>query len=177
MDMIIPPRSEKYTAKDIGHYLVDNILNKTVTRRIFVGVNPVSDDFGTIDTTLELMQLKFLPSVMDRARELMIQVLPRPVRDCINNNYCICAENIETRTGNQSYIAFFFIANKNVGRIRKEIKKAKGIVHDMPCPTCNGKSLLRCGGCNFTRYCSTACQKVDWKCHKLHCKQLAASLL
>ncbi|KAI1792277.1 hypothetical protein LXA43DRAFT_1082220 [Ganoderma leucocontextum] len=30
--------------------------------------------------------------------------------------------------------------------------------------------LLRCSGCRTTFYCSEACQKSDWKAHKLRCK-------
>uniref|UniRef100_A0A7S0T3Y8 MYND-type domain-containing protein n=1 Tax=Mantoniella antarctica TaxID=81844 RepID=A0A7S0T3Y8_9CHLO len=35
------------------------------------------------------------------------------------------------------------------------------------------KQLSACGGCVSTRYCSRACQKDDWSCHKLICKSLA----
>lgn len=44
------------------------------------------------------------------------------------------------------------------------------------CPTCDGNNteLLKCSGCKVTYYCSTACQKADWKSHRTICKELAA---
>jgi len=35
----------------------------------------------------------------------------------------------------------------------------------------NGKSKL-CSACMTVRYCSTACQKADWKGHKIACRAL-----
>lgn len=40
-----------------------------------------------------------------------------------------------------------------------------------------GKKMrsMRCSGCKVAHYCSPACQKKDWKGHKLVCKELAVS--
>ncbi|GBE84710.1 hypothetical protein SCP_0606900 [Sparassis crispa] len=41
------------------------------------------------------------------------------------------------------------------------------------CSVCRGRGkpkLRACGGCKKVRYCSEACQKKDWKAHKLRCK-------
>ena len=42
------------------------------------------------------------------------------------------------------------------------------------CANCSGPgqpSLLSCGACKQTKYCSRACQKSHWKTHKLHCSK------
>jgi hypothetical protein len=42
------------------------------------------------------------------------------------------------------------------------------------CANCNGSgqpSLLSCGVCKQTKYCSRTCQKNHWKTHKLHCSK------
>lgn len=44
---------------------------------------------------------------------------------------------------------------------------------DPPCFICKNPRSSRCSGCANTRYCSTACQKKDWKTHKLVCKAFA----
>ncbi|EGT39727.1 CBN-SET-18 protein [Caenorhabditis brenneri] len=38
-----------------------------------------------------------------------------------------------------------------------------------------GEKLLRCGGCNFSMYCSKECQATAWLVHKPECKRLKAS--
>ncbi|CAO4361768.1 unnamed protein product [Caenorhabditis nigoni] len=38
-----------------------------------------------------------------------------------------------------------------------------------------GEKLLRCGGCNFSMYCSKDCQAIAWLVHKPECKRLKAS--
>ena len=42
---------------------------------------------------------------------------------------------------------------------------------DGVCQTCNHlrKATKQCTGCNIVRYCSVACQKTDWRDHKLYC--------
>ena len=38
------------------------------------------------------------------------------------------------------------------------------------CVVCSGTGpLKRCARCHTTQYCSTSCQKLDWKSHKPHC--------
>lgn len=37
------------------------------------------------------------------------------------------------------------------------------------CTICNKPNSLHCARCKSTRYCSKACQKVDWHTHKLLC--------
>lgn len=32
-------------------------------------------------------------------------------------------------------------------------------------------SLKQCGACRLVKYCSTSCQKSDWKAHKVSCKR------
>jgi hypothetical protein len=44
---------------------------------------------------------------------------------------------------------------------------------DPPCFICKNPSSSRCSGCANARYFSTACQKKDWKTHKLVCKAFA----
>lgn len=53
----------------------------------------------------------------------------------------------------------------------EEEKKVENQNTNLSCKTC-GKSdveLSRCGACGKVRYCSSDCQKKDWKNHKLDC--------
>jgi hypothetical protein len=45
----------------------------------------------------------------------------------------------------------------------------------MHCEACGNTSarLLLCSGCNFTRYCSVACQRQHWSVHKKACLEVA----
>ena len=53
-----------------------------------------------------------------------------------------------------------------------------------PCANCNDskrkddetKGLLRCNGCKLVRYCSSDCQLIDWKNHKMICKRLIKAM-
>ncbi|KAH6644218.1 hypothetical protein C7974DRAFT_439480 [Boeremia exigua] len=38
------------------------------------------------------------------------------------------------------------------------------------CAMCDEPSTQLCGGCKSIRYCSKACQKLDWRIHRLICK-------
>ena len=38
-----------------------------------------------------------------------------------------------------------------------------------PCKRCGKESLFQCGKCSKERYCSQACQSLDWYSHKAHC--------
>ncbi|KAH9861371.1 hypothetical protein J1614_011117 [Plenodomus biglobosus] len=38
------------------------------------------------------------------------------------------------------------------------------------CAMCSKSGKLKCSGCNSMHYCSNACQKTDWRLHKLVCK-------
>ncbi|KAI0630005.1 hypothetical protein C8Q77DRAFT_1139879 [Trametes polyzona] len=40
----------------------------------------------------------------------------------------------------------------------------------MPCEVCYKDATLVCSACHYTRYCSEACQKANWKTHKKGCK-------
>jgi hypothetical protein len=37
-----------------------------------------------------------------------------------------------------------------------------------------GTPLLKCNACKMARYCSSDCQKLDWRQHRPICKQTAA---
>jgi hypothetical protein len=39
----------------------------------------------------------------------------------------------------------------------------------------NGKALMKCSQCRVVLYCSAACQKDDWKTHKVHCHRILPS--
>ena len=62
---------------------------------------------------------------------------------------------------------------------RKQYKGVKktGVCCNDQCPlpgrVVERSSLLYCTGCKITHYCSTECQKVNWKCHKNHCASMA----
>ena len=43
------------------------------------------------------------------------------------------------------------------------------------CPTTNNTDIKKCGGCLNSWYCSTACQKADWKFHKAECNIITRS--
>ncbi|KPI36591.1 uncharacterized protein AB675_4356 [Cyphellophora attinorum] len=40
----------------------------------------------------------------------------------------------------------------------------------------DGSSLLQCGRCKNTKYCSKACQSTDWPTHKTNCTAAASSI-
>ncbi|MCJ1251942.1 hypothetical protein MMC30_009180 [Trapelia coarctata] len=62
---------------------------------------------------------------------------------------------------------------KGVEVVPEPVKAA----HDTGCRVCGkdkaegGKGLLKCARCQAVRYCSTECQRGDWKEHKKGCKQ------
>ena len=50
-----------------------------------------------------------------------------------------------------------------------------------PCATCGlneptdgGVKFVQCAGCRRTRYCTRACQKIDWKTHRVLCQAIVA---
>ena len=50
-----------------------------------------------------------------------------------------------------------------------------------PCATCGlneptdgGVTFVQCAGCRRTRYCTRACQKIDWKKHRVQCQAIVA---
>ncbi|RYP70732.1 hypothetical protein DL771_005227 [Monosporascus sp. 5C6A] len=43
------------------------------------------------------------------------------------------------------------------------------------CETASSDQLPLCAGCKQARYCTKACQKEDWKDHKLFCKHVASN--
>ena len=50
-----------------------------------------------------------------------------------------------------------------------------------PCATCGvnepaegGVKFVQCAGCRRTRYCTRACQKLDWKKHRVQCQAIVA---
>jgi hypothetical protein len=45
-----------------------------------------------------------------------------------------------------------------------------GVNKNKVCRVCGQTGELKCSGCNKARYCSRACQKIDWKKHKKTCK-------
>jgi hypothetical protein len=40
------------------------------------------------------------------------------------------------------------------------------------CIQCQSPSTEQCSHCSSVSYCSRECQKLHWKIHKIHCKQL-----
>eukprot|EP01104_Vermistella_antarctica_P016906 TRINITY_DN5871_c0_g1_i2.p1 TRINITY_DN5871_c0_g1~~TRINITY_DN5871_c0_g1_i2.p1 ORF type:complete len:335 (+),score=37.98 TRINITY_DN5871_c0_g1_i2:306-1310(+) len=46
----------------------------------------------------------------------------------------------------------------------------------LACRGCEKKGVRACAGCHSSRYCSTACQKADWKRHKVECQKKQAEL-
>lgn len=44
-------------------------------------------------------------------------------------------------------------------------------------PEIHGVELKKCMRCHISRYCSKACQKKDWKFHKLYCRDLQLVLI
>jgi hypothetical protein len=42
-----------------------------------------------------------------------------------------------------------------------------------PCSACKQPASQRCSACSNARYCSTECQKKDWKMHKMLCMSFA----
>ena len=51
-------------------------------------------------------------------------------------------------------------------RVREAMPRA-----DNECEKCEGNAIKRCSGCRLVYYCSTACQKQDWKFHKVTCQK------
>ena len=61
---------------------------------------------------------------------------------------------------------------ENVGHFSAGVAAASPSNLEKRCQKCGGMGkpkLLLCSGCKVTNYCSTDCQKVDWKTHKGMC--------
>jgi hypothetical protein len=59
------------------------------------------------------------------------------------------------------------ISGMKASRYRRFVPELFGVSDK--CPVCSKPAPLVCARCRFTRYCSTACQKRDWKSHKPTC--------
>ena len=69
------------------------------------------------------------------------------------------------------------IQHKEDCKMSKDMKRAvRHAVKNIKCANCGaygGKEgkLMKCSGCHAVHYCSSECQKADWKKHKLECKK------
>ena len=62
-----------------------------------------------------------------------------------------------------------------IDTIDEDAKKAFHVAQNKVCGNCHsaGKpKLLLCAACKHANYCSTECQKADWKAHKQICKEI-----
>ena len=62
----------------------------------------------------------------------------------------------------------------------KDGKRLIGALKTQKCSKCDSVlygRIRRCSGCNVTGYCSTECQKGDWKVHKMFCRINGITLL
>lgn len=64
-------------------------------------------------------------------------------------------------------------ANRDMKEERKQLKEAAG-GSLATCRTCGAGGGTRCAGCFLVHYCSPACQKKDWKKHRVSCKETRA---
>ncbi|VDB84566.1 unnamed protein product [Peniophora sp. CBMAI 1063] len=46
------------------------------------------------------------------------------------------------------------------------------ITHNTGCVVCGSESTKNCSGCKIEKYCSSACQKANWKDHKVACRDM-----
>ncbi|TYI22745.1 hypothetical protein ES332_A06G124400v1 [Gossypium tomentosum] len=47
-------------------------------------------------------------------------------------------------------------------------------IDHFPCAVCSNPASKKCSRCKSVRYCSSACQRVDWKDgHKTKCKEIS----
>jgi len=66
------------------------------------------------------------------------------------------------------------VPNTRIEDTGKVSREEEVMVATDKCATCGvrGVKMPRCSLCKSVAYCGTACQKADWKAHKLSCKQI-----
>lgn len=64
-----------------------------------------------------------------------------------------------------------------IEQIQESLKSTPGTEKLLCCPVCFAlkEKLDKCGGCKQKAYCSSGCQKLDWKWHRETCKKNAQS--
>jgi hypothetical protein len=68
----------------------------------------------------------------------------------------------------------------DINDIIRPLGFTKSVTHKTdPCATCGVNeptegevTFVQCGGCRRTRYCTRACQKIDWKKHRVLCEAI-----
>ena len=68
------------------------------------------------------------------------------------------------------------VKNANIGSSSLKSPGSEASQSLTQCANCSGPgqpSLLSCGACKQTKYCSRTCQMSHWKIHKLHCSKVS----
>lgn len=60
--------------------------------------------------------------------------------------------------------------------IQKQLGLRRGPGEERRCVVCQAESRRKCSHCLATHYCSHECQRLDWKAHKLDCRQPTPSV-
>ena len=68
---------------------------------------------------------------------------------------------------------FIKAGSKDALKERQRLREAAG-GSLATCSSCGNTGHTRCAGCFLVHYCNTACQKEDWKKHRLVCKETRA---
>jgi hypothetical protein len=112
----------------------------------------------------------------DKIDELDEQILGTYIDTDLTNAYAIM-HNLRTQDELQSHLTNVIVDERK--KILQTVRQKLG--PDMSCIVClhrPRRHLFKCSRCccTITRYCSAACQRVDWPLHKVFCADIATAM-
>jgi hypothetical protein len=96
-----------------------------------------------------------------------INISDVPIADFVGNTHEVTGKISMTTDGDAEL--WIKDLRNSVALEDKKFKEQRNL--EKKCKMCDSLAKSVCSSCNKARYCSAACQKSDWKLHKLSCKE------
>ncbi|KAG9285246.1 hypothetical protein G9A89_002142 [Geosiphon pyriformis] len=125
-------------------------------------------DSNQWETSAETKKVSLIPGIRDQNKNISYNMDHQVLNSA--------RQNIYMRRTEERGRGIFAAELIKPGKLIMEEKPYAAVVDDKNldkiCSCCfnQAKRLMRCSSCNMTHYCSTQCQKEDWKYHKDECQ-------